>query len=350
MLIEPDELKRASEMDPTILEFVQKNPSPPIDWNDETAFKALFQTVEATTLAQLGPPESTLVETEQDIPMRDGYASSMKIHKPATPPPQGSPLIVLLFGGGFIGGSKHQMTPNARAMVRAFGAVVVNLSYRLAPQHKFPTAINDCWDGIKWLAAHARELGADPTKGFVVGGVSAGGLSSAVMCTLAAEEKLNPPLTGAWLSVPAIFDDEGKHVPEKYRKYYLSHQHNAEAPVLDQAAMDALTMHNEWDLDSPLRIPVLSKAPLSQLPPTYFQACGMDPIRDHALVYEEMLKQAGVKTRIDHYPGCPHAHFAFFPGLEVTNKANSDIIVNVGWLLGKEISAEEGLKAYEKPA
>ncbi|KAI6824693.1 hypothetical protein KC340_g11206 [Hortaea werneckii] len=87
MLIESGELKRASEMDPTILEFIQKNPSPPIDWNDEAAFKAGFQTLEANTLAQIGPPESTLVETEQDIPMRDGYVSSMKIHKPAPPPP-----------------------------------------------------------------------------------------------------------------------------------------------------------------------------------------------------------------------------------------------------------------------
>lgn len=282
--------------------------------------------------------------------MRDGFQSPIKVHAPTSPPADGSPLIVLMFGGGFLAGSVHQMTPYARALVRTFGATVVNLSYRLAPEWKFPASQNDCWDGVKWLATHAGELGADPKKGFIIGGVSAGGLASAVVSTLAVETQLSPPITGVWLSVPAIFDDEGRHVPEEYRQFFRSRQQNAQAPVLDQSALDAIARYTQWDVESPLRCPTLSRAPLSGLPPTYFQACGMDPIRDDALIYEEMLKQAGVKTRVDHYVGCPHAHFAFMPGLEVTNKALSDIVVNVGWLLGKEVSYGEGLKAFEKPA
>jgi len=82
----------------------------------------------------------------------------------------------------------------------------VNVGYRLAPEHKFPTAQTDCWDAVKWLAAHASELGADPTKGFIVGGISAGGTTSAVVSVLAAEEKLSPPITGQWLCAPSLMD------------------------------------------------------------------------------------------------------------------------------------------------
>ena len=237
------------------------------------------------------------------------------------------------------------MTPYARAMVRLFGAVVVNIDYRLAPQHKFPTSHNDAWDSLKWLAAHASELGADPAKGFIVGGISAGGNLSAALSTLSIEEKLNPPLTGQWLCVPAIFND-GSDVPEKYQKYFLSRKHNENAPILDGAALRALKQHTEWDEESPLRCPHLSRVPLSKLPPTYFQSDGLDPLRDDALIYEEMLKEAGVKTKIDLYPGAPHGHFAFMPGLDISNKALADIVVGVGWLLGKQVFAEEALTAY----
>ncbi|KAK5127090.1 hypothetical protein LTR85_008450 [Meristemomyces frigidus] len=343
MLLEPEELKKSSQIDPQIVEFAQKNPSPPPDWENADAMAANLAAMTAMTLEQIGPPESGITEEEQLIPMRDGFKSTIKVHKPSSPPSSGSPLIVLIFGGGWISGGKDQMTPFARPMVRLFGAVVVNISYRLAPEHKFPKSQEDSWDGVKWIAEHASDLGADPRLGFVVGGVSAGGTCTAVVTTLAVEEKLSPPITGQWLCIPSLMDEQ--HVPEKYKKYFLSPKHNADAPVLNAVAMAALKKHTDWDNNSPLRYPILSKAPLGDLPPTYFQADGMDPIRDDALIYDEMLKEAGVSTRIDFYPGCPHGHFMFMPGMKISNKATGDLFVGVGWLLGKEISGEEGLKA-----
>lgn len=86
----------------------------------------------------LGPAEPSIVEEYKDIPMRDGFQSSIKIHRPATPPAGGSPLMIFCFGGGFISGDYHTGTAFARAWARLFGAVTVAISYRLAPENKFP--------------------------------------------------------------------------------------------------------------------------------------------------------------------------------------------------------------------
>ncbi|TKA71637.1 hypothetical protein B0A55_07573 [Friedmanniomyces simplex] len=345
MLLEPDELKKSSAINPEVFEFTEKNPSPPLDWSDATALKSLMVIVTAANMNQLGPAESSIEESERQIPMRDGYESTIKIHKPASKPSAGSPLVVLIFGGGFVSGAVDQMTPQARALVRQFSAVAVNISYRLGPENKWPVPSNDAWDSLKWVAAHAAELGADPSKGFIVGGISAGATHALALTNLSLQEKLDPPLTGQYLCIPGIMD--AQHVPEKYKEYFLSREHNAHAPILDAAALNALTAHLEWDDMSPLRFPVLfqDKIPLSSLPPTYFQVCGMDPIRDDGLIYEEMLKEAGAKTKMDFYPGCPHGHWAFMPGIEVSNKALGETMVGFGWLLGKELSVEDGLGA-----
>lgn len=170
-----------------------------------------------------------------------------------------------------------------------FDATVVCPNYRLAPEHKFPTSQNDGWDAVKWLDEHAQEVGADPQKGFIIEGTSAGAVTTAAITTHAIEHPLQHPITGQYLF----------SVPEKYKPYYLCHAQNKAAHILSEASLTAFANLTEWDAKSHWRHPIYSKAPLSKQPPAFFQIDGMDTLRDEELIWEEMLKEAGVKTRID---------------------------------------------------
>lgn len=291
-----------------------------------------------------------LKEYTQAIKMRDGYESEIRIHKPTTPPSGGSPLVVLIFGGGFIMGSNMQLSPYAHALTQLYGATVVNLNYRLAPENPFPAAPNDCWDSIKWLAENASSIGADPSAGFVVGGVSAGGNLSAVIAQQSLDEKLSPPLTGVWLSIPTVFAGDMKNVPEKHQHLFLSHKQNAAAPILDKDAMSFMEGSYKADPSSPQRSPFNTPNPHKGFPRTYFQVAGLDPLRDDGLIYEKVLKEHGVETKLDVYPGVPHGHFSFLPMLKKSKQSSFDTIVGIGWLLGKPFpKPEEVMKVLTPP-
>ena len=292
-------------------------------------------------MAQIGAPEASITEERKSIAMRDGFESELKIHRPTQTPAAGSPLIVFIFGGGWISGDNDAGTALARAWIRLFGAVVVNISYRLAPEHKYPTGQYDALDSVKWIADHASEIHADPSKGFIIGGISAGGQLTAMVTAQSLKNKLAHPITGQWLGVPSLMNRD--NVPAKYKDHFLSLDHNQNVPILPAQALVDLKGLCEWDDKSELRWPILSDP--SGTPPTFLQADGLDPLRDDALIYEEVLKDAGVKTRLNFYPGCPHAHFSLMPGIEITNRAIADNMTGIGWLLGKEITPEQGLGA-----
>ena len=169
------------------------------------------------------------MEEEQiSIPVRDGTQLAARIHRPSRPRASGSPLYVIFHGGGFCIGNPHLEDYSSRLFVQNLGFVVLNSSYRLAPEHPFPAAPNDAWNVLQWAAAHAAELGADPSKGFIVGGTSAGGNLAAVCAHLARDEGLNPPLTGVHLMIASACP--GSVLPEKYKPKYRSWEQNAEAP------------------------------------------------------------------------------------------------------------------------
>ncbi|KAK5175096.1 uncharacterized protein LTR77_000233 [Saxophila tyrrhenica] len=338
MLLSIKELEEAAVTHPEIADYLEKNPRPAFTSVDLAVMRKGMEAMEKGYNIWTAPP-FTGSETYHDIPMRDGFKSSLKVQRPA----EGGtgPLIVLAFGGGFVGGTNEQFEKTGRILVNLFNATVVSISYRVAPEHKFPAAQNDTQDSMRWIADNATGpvLQADPKKGFIMGGISAGGAMTACFSRLFQEEPLAHPLTAQWLAIPSVMSADS--VPEKYKDYYLSTTQQAKGKFFSQATRDWLNTQVEADFTSPLRYAINAKQPLSGQPRTYFQVDGADPLRDDALIYDEMLKEAGVETKVDMYPGCPHGHFCSYAGLDITNRANIDTFVGFGWLLGREVSREE---------
>ncbi|KAK0625702.1 AB hydrolase superfamily protein B1A11.02 [Lasiodiplodia hormozganensis] len=271
------------------------------------------------------------------IPVRDGASIAAALYRPVTKPEAGSPLVVAFHGGGWCLGVPEMEEVNCVNAVQKYGAVAISVDYRLAPEHPFPTAINDSWDALKWIATNATSpaINADPaTAGFVVHGESAGGNIAVVLALLARDEALSPPLTGVSASIPAVLAAEA--VPERFKAEYKSHEQNKNAPGLDAGALGFFAANYNPDKSSPLFSPFNWPTGHKGLPPFFIQACGLDPLCDDALLFERLLRtEAGVKTKLVVYPGLPHSFWGFFPHLEASRKAVGKVVEGFGWLLGK---------------
>ncbi|KAJ5010955.1 AB hydrolase superfamily protein [Colletotrichum sp. SAR 10_99] len=289
-----------------------------------------------------GPIPEQVREQDRKIKVRDGHEITIRIYTPVKAPAEGSPLIVMYHEGGWSQGDLTDEEVNCRLFSRDLGAVCVNVEYRLAPEFMFPTGINDSWDALQWCAKNASELGADPSRGFIIGGGSAGGNIAAVLAHLARDNKLSPSVTGQYLCVPAIMCFlPPEDVPEKYRAEYLSHP--AVTPSKDPIIGDAkdaaagLQLVIKPDMESPLFVP-FHNGKIGEghkgLPPAYFQVAGLDPLRDEGLIYERVLREeAGVKTKLDIYTGVPHYFWTNFPHLEKSKQFVEDTVKGVKWLL-----------------
>jgi acetyl esterase/lipase len=185
------------------------------------------------------------------------------------------------------------------------------------------------------VAEHASQLGADPSKGFIVGGTSAGGNIATTISHLARDEKLSPPLTGAHLMIPTVCNIDV--LPEKYRKDQHSWEQNKNAAILSRKACDLFYdcyVPNTSDRSSELFSPLTFNTGHAGLPPSYFQICGADPLRDEALIYERILREdEGLKTKVDLYPGLPHGFWSVFPMIESSKKFVNESVEGVQWLL-----------------
>ena len=250
------------------------------------------------------------------------------------------PLVVLYFPGGFALGSPTLMAPLARRLVKRFNAVVVTPTYRLAPEHPFPTAFNDGWDSLSWIAENASGvLRADPSKGFVVGGISSGGNITNTIVHHARDIGLQPPITGVWLSCIGVrlAPKDAHLLPEKYRERNLSRSQPecinsvVTTPAIAKVTVEAL----KPDVDSNLYAPMIWPTAVGHkdLPKTYSQVCGMDAPRDEALIFNDMLKSEGVPTRLTLYPGLPHCFWGSFKELPQSKQWETDTMDGFAWLL-----------------
>ncbi len=297
------------------------------------------------TLQMLGNPPPSVKQSELQYENREGTKIRAKLYQPSPAPPEGSPLIFVIHGGGFCVGAPEGEEQSCRNFVLAFGATCVSIAYRLAPQFPFPAGVEDCWDALKWAASNAKSWGADLSAGFVVGGTSAGGNLSAVLSLLARDEKLSPPLTGQFLAIPTAIP--GDAIPEQYKEWYLSHDQNKDVPILPQAALNMFMNAYKADSNSPLFNVGTHSGGHANLPPAIVAVDGMDPLRDEGIIYERILREAGNKTKLYVYPGLPHGHWGFFPFLKASDRFRKDQVEAMGWLLGKKPDMRDVLTSAE---
>jgi acetyl esterase len=249
-----------------------------------------------SSLAFAGEPEPVAQVEDRAIPGPHGEIP-IRIYRP-----QGSapfPGLVYFHGGGWVVGHLGTVDVSLRAVSNRAGCVIVSVDYRLAPEHKFPVPLDDCWAATRWVAATAAEIGVVPGH-IAVGGDSAGGNLAAATALLASHEG-GPSLVLQLLIYPVTnFDFDTR-----------SYWENAQGYALTTDAMRWYWNHylpEGDDGSSPLVSP-LRAADLSGLPPAFVATCEFDPLRDEGEEYARRLRDAGVPVTIRRYDGMIHGFF-----------------------------------------
>jgi len=221
------------------------------------------------------------------------------------------PVLVWYHGGGFVIGDLDSHDSACRALANQTECLVVAVDYRLAPEHKFPGAVEDCEAALHWVAAHATELGGDPGR-IAVGGDSAGGNLAAVVALLA-REKGGPKLCFQLLIYPCVAPE-----PET-----PSHHQFAEGYLLTRKTITWFFkqyLRSSKDTLDPRYAP-LEEKDLSSLPPSLVIVAGFDPLRDEGVDYAKALIEAGNKVTLSNYEGMIHGFYLMGGMIDKANQA-----------------------------
>jgi acetyl esterase len=261
------------------------------------------------------PPELASV-TPLAIPAPHGSIPA-RIYAPKTLRQAGglAPCLVFFHGGGWVIGDLDSHDVVCRKLADEGELIVISVDYRLAPEHKFPAAVDDAIDATKWIADNAASLGIDASR-LSVGGDSAGGNLAAVVA-IAARDGNGPAIAGQVLIYPAI-DFAMTHPSHSEPETSILLTHTVIRWFRDHYLNGAADVH-DWRA-SPVRARTLIG-----LPPAYVLTAGADPLRDEGDEYANRLKQAGVPVAYRHFAGQFHGFFTMGKLLQQANVAASEI-------------------------
>ena len=257
-------------------------------------------------------PKALLPRVEDfHIPARDGAELPARLYAPSLD--AGLPLLLYLHGGGFTIGSIATHDTLCRELARLAGCMVVSLDYRLAPQHRFPTASNDAWDALQWLAAHGALLGADPAR-LAVGGDSAGGTLAAVCAILARDAQL--PLALQLLFYPGCAAHQDTP----------SHTTFARGLVLEAPAIDWFFGHyvHSRDEREDWRFAPLLAPDVDGVAPAWIGLAECDPLVDEGVDYGDKLRAAAVPVDLEIYRGVTHEFIKMGRAIAEARTAHGD--------------------------
>jgi acetyl esterase len=264
--------------------------------------KRLFRLPVARVIT--GWPDRSVEISDTTMRLEDDTDLPLRIYRPKAGGAEPLPVVVNFHGGGWVSGDARQSEWWCAGVAAGAGVVVISVEYRLAPEHPFPTATEDCYAVAKWVAEHGAELGVEGAR-LTVMGDSAGGNLAAVV-TLMARDRGAPDIALQVLIYPSVA--VGVDFPSKHE--------NADAPVLtakDVANTPRLyLLGTDADTKDPYVSPLYAEH--HDLPPTLIQTAQYDPLRDEGAAYAAALRDAGVDVRLTNYVDAVHG-YASLPGI-----------------------------------
>jgi acetyl esterase len=264
--------------------------------------KRLFRLPVARVIT--GWPDRSVEISDTTMRLEDDTDLPLRIYRPKAGGAEPLPVVVNFHGGGWVSGDARQSEWWCAGVAAGAGVAVISVEYRLAPEHPFPTATEDCYAVAKWVAEHGAELGVEGAR-LTVMGDSAGGNLAAVV-TLMARDRVAPDIALQVLIYPSVA--VGVDFPSKHE--------NADAPVLtakDVANTPRLyLLGTDADTKDPYVSPLYAEH--HDLPPTLIQTAQYDPLRDEGAAYAAALRDAGVDVRLTNYVDAVHG-YASLPGI-----------------------------------
>jgi acetyl esterase len=248
-------------------------------------------------LMKFAGPEVAVDRVEERTLPGPGGAVRVRLYAPL---PQMLPGLIYFHGGGLVAGTLDTHDSIARALANAGAVRVLSVDYRLAPEHRFPAALEDAMAAVRYISLHAADFGIDAAR-LGICGDSAGATLAAATCQAAARAGGRPPLALQLLICPIL--DYSRSTPSK--------RELSSGYLVDQATLDHDLMHyvpQGTDPVNPLISPLLAKD-LTGMPPTLIHTAEFDPLRDEGRNYFERLTQARNEVSYTCHPGMIHLFY-----------------------------------------
>lgn len=297
----------------TVLDAIEAAGAPPLyDGRDAIAARAAYK--EAAMAADRGLHDIT---AEDRSLTADERTIAARVYRPASAQPG---TVVFFHGGGWVVGDLDTHDRFCARIARDTAATVVSIDYRLAPEHPFPAAFDDCWSALAQIVASVEEFGGGRVA---LAGDSAGGNLAAAVAQQARDEGV--ALAGALLLYPAT-DLEGA-------TDYLSRSQNATGYRLTATDMSAFESAYVADADraDPRISPLYGR--LDGLCPTVVAVAGYDPLRDEGTAYAELLERSGVDVTLRSYPDLIHGFFGMAGVSAACDRACGELTADLAALL-----------------
>jgi len=299
-----------------VLDLIIKSGRPPYHQLSPKEARQLFR--ETRPASTPVPPEIGVVRNV----LTEGRhgAVPVRMYRPTGVAPTALlPGLVYFHGGGWVIGDLDTHDVLCRQLTAEAGITVASVDYRLAPEHKFPAAVDDAWEATRWVSASAERLGIDARR-LAVGGDSAGGNLAAIVALLARDAG-GPAIAYQALLYPVTdLGAESRSYTDFADGYMLTRDSMRWFAAQYLAAKDEAM---DWRV-SPLRA-----ATLAGLPPALIVTAGFDPLRDEGEAYARRLRDAGVRADYACYGGMLHGFVGMGRLLDSGNRAVSHIAASL---------------------